>query len=313
MMIEIIQYHNDKKNDWDQLVKRSKNGTFLHLRDYMDYHSDRFIDHSFLIYRKGKLVSVFPGNIVNQTYYTHQGLSYGGLIFITKLSQVDVLQIFESLNIALKMLNIRDVIYKPIPYIYHTNPAQEDLYALFLNKAKVLACNISSTIDLTNRINFTESRKSGVRKATNNNLQIEESEKLDKFWAILNGNLKDKYGQQPVHSLEEITHLKKCFPDNIKLYCAKENDKIIAGAILFISKRAVHVQYISANLEGKGKGALDLLFNHLIHNVYNKYSYFDFGHSNESQGNYLNESLIFQKEGFGARGIANYIYQYKLT
>ena len=44
-MIEIIQYHNEKKNDWDQLVKRSKNGTFLHLRDYMDYHSERFRDH----------------------------------------------------------------------------------------------------------------------------------------------------------------------------------------------------------------------------------------------------------------------------
>ena len=311
-MIDIIQYHKEKKNDWDQLVKRSKNGTFLHLRAYMDYHSDRFIDHSFLIFRKGKLVSVFPGNIVNQTYYTHQGLSYGGLIFIAKLSQVDVLKIFEAINVALRKVNIREVIYKPIPYIYHTNPAQEDLYALFRNEANTIACNISSTIELKNKINFIESRKSGIRKAKKYNIEIEESHNIDEFWSILNSNLEKKYHQKPVHSLEEINHLKKEFPDNIKLYCASENDKIVAGTILFITKKVVHVQYISANTEGKDKGALDLLFENLINNIYRNYLYFDFGHSNESNGRYLNENLIFQKEGFGARGVAQYIYQYIL-
>lgn len=311
-MVEIIQYHNEKKNDWDQLVKRSKNGTFLHLRDYMDYHSERFRDHSFLIYRKGKLVSVFPGNIVGKTYYTHQGLSYGGLIFIAKLSQVDVLQIFEALNEALRNVNITDVIYKPIPYIYHINPAQEDLYALFKNNANTIACNISSTIDLTNKINFIESRKSGVRKAIKSNIQIKESKRLDLFWAILDSNLENKYQKKPVHSLEEIIHLKNKFPDNVKLYCASENDKIIAGTILFITKKTVHVQYISASLEGKEKGALDLLFNDLISTIYSSFSFFDFGHSNESMGKDLNENLIFQKEGFGGRGVANYIYQYKI-
>ena len=311
-MIDIIQYHKEKKNDWDQLVKRSKNGTFLHLRDYMDYHSDRFLDHSFLIYRKSKLVAVFPGNIVNQTYYTHQGLSYGGLIFIAKLSQVDVLKIFETINVALIKVNIREVIYKPIPYIYHTNPAQEDLYALFRNEANSIACNISSTIELTNKIKFIESRKSGIRKAKKNNIKIEESKNLEKFWSILNLNLKNKYQQKPVHSLEEMNHLKNEFPENIKLYCAYERDKLLAGTILFIMKKAVHVQYISASTEGKEKGALDLLFNDLINNKYQNFLYFDFGHSNESKGRYLNENLIFQKEGFGARGVVQYIYQYKL-
>ena len=311
-MIEIIQYSNEKKNEWDQLVKRSKNGTFLHLRDYMDYHSDRFKDHSLLIYRKTKLVAVMAGNIDDQIYYSHQGLSYGGLIMTSKLSQIDVLRIFEAKNEALKVMNIKKVIYKPIPYIYHTQPSQEDLYALYRNKVKAIACNISSTIDLTNKISFIESRKSGVRKAIKNNIQIEEANNFDEFWRILNANLEDKYQQKPVHSLDEITYLNKNFPDNIKLYCANYNSKTIAGTILFITQKVVHVQYISADPEGKSKGALDLLFNNLINNIYNEYSYFDFGHSNESQGHYLNENLIFQKEGFGGRGVANYIYEYTI-
>ena len=33
------------------------------------------------------------------------------------------------------------------------------------------------------------------------------------------------------------------------------------------------------------------------------YKYFDFGTSNEDMGRYLNEGLIYQKEGFGGRAV----------
>ena len=45
-------------------MKVSKNGTFLFLRAYMDYHSDRFHDHSLMFHNeKGKLIAVLPANI----------------------------------------------------------------------------------------------------------------------------------------------------------------------------------------------------------------------------------------------------------
>lgn len=74
----------------------------------------------------------------------------------------------------------------------------------------------------------------------------------------------------------------------------------------------VHTQYISANLEGKEIGALDLLFDYLINTEYSNYKIFDFGQSTENNGIYLNESLIFQKEGFGGRGVVYDIYEYEL-
>ena len=65
-------------------------------------------------------------------------------------------------------------------------------------------------------------------------------------------------------------------------------------------------------MEGKELGVLDLLFDYLINQEYTNYPYFDFGQSTEQMGNYLNESLIFQKEGFGGRGMCYDIYEYGL-
>jgi len=65
-----------------------------------------------------------------------------------------------------------------------------------------------------------------------------------------------------------------------------------------------HVQYISGNDEKQKLGSLDMIFDHLINNVYKTKKYFDFGISNESSGHFVNEGLISWKESFGARSIA---------
>ena len=311
-MVELIRYEKKHEKDWNNLIDISKNGTFLLNRSYMDYHSDRFVDFSLLIYRKQKLIAVFPANINDNVIYSHQGLTYGGLIYINKLSAVDVLSIFENIIRYYKNNNIETIIYKAIPYIYSSYPSQEDLYALFRNNAKLIACNISSTIPLSKKIKFIESRKSGVRKANNNNLFYEQSNDLDAFWNILNANLGTKYDVKPVHFVAEIRHLQNLFPNHIKLYLVKKQDETLAGAVLFLNKNTVRVQYISATPEGKELGALDLLFDYLINKAYSNFEYFDFGQSTEQMGNYLNENLLFQKEGFGGRGVVYNIYEIKL-
>jgi len=308
-MIEINKYENKYKNEWNYFIDISKNGTFLFNRNYMDYHSDRFIDYSLMIYQKGKLVAVFPANIQDDIVYSHQGLTYGGLIYINKLSMIDILNIFDVLKNYCREGKFKRIIYKAVPYIYSTYPAQEDLYALFRNDAKLVSCNLSSTISLVNKVNFIESRKSGIRKAIKNNLTCTVSNDFDCFWDILSNNLKAKYDINPVHSLQEIEYLHSLFPENINLFIVKKQKDLVAGTVLYISKRVVHVQYISASPEGQKLGALDLLFDYLINNKYFYFDYLDFGYSTEKMGYYLNEKLLFQKEGFGGRGIAYNIYE----
>lgn len=312
-MLEVKKYTQADKQDWDSLIRRSKNGTFLFCRDYMDYHADRFTDHSLMIYRKGKLEAVVPANRSGNTFYSHQGLTYGGLIQTTKLSAKDVLDTFEVINKTLQNDGIEEVIYKPNPLIYHKIPSQEDIYALFRINASKIACNLSSTIYQQNKISFIESRKSGLRKAIAANLNVVETNDFGLLWPILHQNLEQNHGVKPVHSLQEICYLHEKFPDNIKLFLVQKDGKTLAGTVIYLMDTVVHVQYISACEEGKFNGSLDLLFNELINKKYTSVPIFDFGQSTEESGNILNESLIFQKEGFGGRGVVYEIYKYNLN
>lgn len=311
--IEVVKYSESKDKEWNQFLSNSKNGTFLFNRNYMDYHSDRFNDHSLMIYRKGKLYALLPGNAKEDIFYSHQGLTYGGLIMNAKATVEDVLTIFQRLNDYLRSQGFKRVIYKPTPYIYHRIPAQEDIYALFkVCRAVKIGCNISSTICQEDKVKFTESRKSGLRKAIANNIIVSESSDFEAFWDILNNNLMHKYGVAPVHNIDEIKLLYSRFPSNIKLYLATKDDEALGGTVLFVMPKVIHTQYISASPKGKELGALDILFDKLINQQYVNYAWFDFGQSTENNGNTLNENLIFQKEGFGGRGMCYDIYEYEL-
>ncbi len=78
--MQTVKYDKRHKEEWDDFVCCSKNGTFLFYRDFMEYHSGRFKDHSLLFYEKDKPVALLPGNITGNIFYSHQGLTYGGFI-----------------------------------------------------------------------------------------------------------------------------------------------------------------------------------------------------------------------------------------
>ncbi len=305
--MEIKLYTSEFRTEWDNFVLKSKNGTFLHLRDFMEYHGSRFNDYSLLFYGKGKLIAIMPGHIEDKVFYSHKGLTYGGLVMNADTKAKDVLSIFEYLTVTFRHQGIKKIIYKAIPHIYHQQPSEEDLYALFRYNAVLTERNISSTIYLAERLKYSELRKRGIKKAEKNNLKIEESQDFAAFWDILSENLQTRYNKQPVHSLEEIVFLKNKFPENIHLYVVKDEVNLIAGSVVFETKTVAHVQYIAASDNGKESGATDLLVDHII-NSYPDKSYFDYGVSTEENGLYLNENLIQQKEGFGARATVYDIY-----
>ena len=83
-----------------------------------------------------------------------------------------------------------------------------------------------------------------------------------------------------------------------------ERDEIITGAVLFVTRQTVHVQYMEAGEEARTRRALDWLIQKLIaHYEQCGMRYFEFGISTERGGLYLNEGLAYQKEGFGGRGV----------
>ena len=311
--MEIRRYRREDKELWNSFVSKARNATFLFDRNYMDYHADRFDDNSFMFYHKGKLKAVLPANVAGDTLYSHQGLTYGGLLLDKKATVEDVLECFDSLNSWLRENGISKVVYKTLPWIYQQYPSEEDLYALTWKcKAQLISRDISSSIVIDNKLKFAESRKSGIRKALSLNIEVGESNDVDGFWHVLEDNLGNRYNAKPVHTSSEMKLLMSRFPNNIRLYIAKMNGEIVGGTLIYVTPQVVHTQYISASVEGKKHGALDLLFDYIINKVYANCPYFDFGKSTEQGGAYLNEPLIFQKEGFGGRGVCYDWYQWEL-
>lgn len=313
MMFEVRRYTPDRADEWNHFVAQSKNGTFLFDRRFMDYHADRFRDHSLMIYRDRRLYALLPANEKDNVLVTHGGLTYGGLVMSRQCSAKGVLDAFTAMNDNLCQQGFHHVIYKAIPWIYHQLPAEEDLYALTsVCNARLTIRDISSAIVATHRMKFAESRRSGLRKAQHAGLTIAESDDFEAFWHILNDNLTAKYAVHPVHTADELRLLCSRFPDRIRLWMAYRGQTPVGGTLLFLTPQVLHTQYISATPEGKAVGAIDLLFDHLINKVYADFPYIDFGKSTVSDSADLNEQLIFQKEGFGARAVCYDTYEWEL-
>ncbi len=315
-MTSLRRYTDDDRDRWDRFVSESKNGTFLFHRGYMEYHRDRFTDHSLLFFdTKERLIALLPANESTdaegrKTLHSHAGLTYGGLVLSTHTRASEVLDIFASLNRYALGNGFSRVVYKPVPTIYHQMPSEEDRYALFRLGAAKTVCNLSCCVLLEEDYDFIERRRlRGMNKALKLSYLIEESP-LDSVWAIITDNLRNRYGATPVHTLPEMERLQQLFPEQIRCYAAKDDEgKAQAVAVIYVTPKVVHVQYGHATPQGKHDGALDLLYLNLISN-YCKYRYFDFGTSNEQGGRVLNENLIAQKEGFGGRGIVYETYEW---
>ena len=312
-MFEVRRYSPDKASEWNLFVATSKNGTFLFDRRYMDYHSDRFEDCSLMVYRKGQLFALLPGNRKGNVFVSHQGLTYGGFVTDAQATAEHVCEAFVAVNEWLRTEDFRKVVYKPMPWIYQMLPAEEDVYALFVRcHARLVERDVSSTVFLHHRLKFTESRLSGIRKARRSGFEVRESDDIDAFWTILSENLRVKYNAMPVHTASEMRLLKERFPDKIRLFMTYQGDMPMGGTVLYLTPQVVHTQYISASSEGKQLGALDLLFDYLLNEMDFHRPYFDFGTSARENSNEVLSSLIFQKQGFGGRSVCYDWYEYDL-
>lgn len=311
MAIKVEKYKTEYKNQWNEFLLTTKNYHFFFHRDYMEYHADRFQDFSLLFFSEdGSLLALLPASISGSECTSHAGLSFGGFLVNQSMKANLMLEIFTVTKDFLKANGVNKFIYKAMPYIYHSLPAEEDLYALFTNNAKLIRRDLSSTIDLNNKIQFQERRRRSIKKAQKAGLIVEQSQDFKAYWKILESVL-EKYSKTPVHSLEEIELLATKFPENIKLFVAKDpnTSEILGGTVIYENPIIAHAQYLANSSRGQEMGALDLVIDFLVNEHYTAKKYFDFGISTTEQGLSLNAGLIEQKEGFGARATVNDFYE----
>jgi hypothetical protein len=310
--MEVIKYDISWSEKWNQFLDFSKNGTFLFKRNFMDYHSDRFEDFSLLVLNDQKIIAIIPANIKYSTLYSHQGLTFGGFIIGVDIKMPLVLEAFKCVLHFLHEQGIGKLIFKNVPYIYHTYPADEVEWALTCVKANLFRRDSTLTINNKNPLRYQERRSRSIKKAQKLKpiIKTNEIDGYDKYWnQVLEPNMYKKHNIMPVHSLAEIKLLASRFSENIKQYNIYLGEQIMAGCTMFLNKTVAHAQYISGTDEGRNNGCLDYLFNHLVKEEYSNYPYFDFGNCNEEAGTKVNIGLIDWKEGFGARALSHDFYE----
>ena len=307
----IKKYQTKDFDVWNNFIAEAKNATFLFHRNFMEYHSSRFEDFSLLIFENEILKSVLPANIFKNQVFSHQGLTYGGLVLKEKVKLKEVILMFKEILFFLHKNEIEQLQIKQIPSVYCKVFSDELEYILFLTNAEIYRKDTLSVINLNQKVNYSETRKQGINKGKRNDLIIKEENNFEVFWdKILIPNLKTKHNAAPVHSIDEMEKLALLFK-NIRQFNVYHQEEIVAGTTIFETEKVAHVQYISVDKTKSDLGILDFLFDYLISDVFQDKAFFDFGTSNENNGKNLNAGLSFWKESFGARTVVQNFYEVK--
>jgi Acetyltransferase (GNAT) domain len=312
--LRVERYTAAREREWNDFVCSSKNGTFLFDRGYMDYHRDRFVDSSLMVHDdRGRLIALLPASRHERVLVSHGGLTYGGFISGARMTTTRMLEVADSSFEHLRDDGIERVIYKCVPHIYHSLPAEEDAYALFARDAALVRRDVSSAIDTRLPAPPQNRRRRVLERARRAGLHVERVDGFHLFWPVLERNLAERYGKEPVHTRDEITYLAQRFPENILLLVCTAGEDVLAGAVLYVSRNVCHVQYNATSAEGRRLGALDLVLAAVIERFSPTHRVIDFGISTERDGRHLNEGLIDYKEGFGARAVNYDFYELRLS
>lgn len=310
-MLSVRPYVPDDAAIWNKLVECSRNGNLLHLRGYMDYHAGRFVDASLLVEHHGELLAVFPANIEGDRVTSHGGLTYAGLIVSHALRAAATLDAFECIGAYYRAQAVTHLRYKAVPHVFHTAPAEEDLYALHRLGARLWRRDLSSVIPLKEPLRLTPERRRSIRRAGQAGLRVRSGGHAADFHALLTHVLA-RHNTAPAHSLDELQLLQQRFPQRIVLHEALRGDELLAGVVVYDFGHAVHTQYLAVSDQGRQLDALSFLLAGLIGETYAHRTYFSFGVSTEQEGRVLNEGLVEQKERFGARAVVHDFYEWIL-
>ena len=297
----IKKYDQNDSAIWNDFIAKAKNATFLFHRDFMEYHKDRFEDFSLLVYKDEKVVAVLPANKNENAVHSHQGLTYGGLVFLSKLKAENIELILDQILFFLKENGIRNFYYKPIPNFYFPEGNNEIDFFLFKKGAFLDRKEMNLAINLSLPLKISKSKLKHFRRIESLDLYVVEEQNFQPFWEeVLEPRLLEKFEAKPVHSKEEITLLKQKFPESIKQFSVYQKDEIIAGVTIFETENIVKSQYGATSKKGEEVRALDFLFINLIEKYKREGKlFFDMGIVNEENEKRYNPGLLMQKEELG--------------
>ncbi|GAB4058792.1 GNAT family N-acetyltransferase [Uliginosibacterium sediminicola] len=299
--MKVLPYSAADKPRWDSFVRNSRNGTLLFERSYMDYHAERFKDASLLIEDEGRLLALLPASRHGDSLRSHGGLTYGGFITDAQMRVEKMLSVFATTCNALRAAGIRQLEYKAIPHIYHRQPTEEDLYALFRHGAHLLKREPSAAIELAG-LHLPSMKRYGARQALKLGLRCTQATDASELMALIDSNLRARHGVAAVHTAAEMQQLHANFPQHIELLEVRDATGVLhGGAVVYLAGPVAHTQYLASSDSGRRSSLMELLECELAERYRNRCRWLEFGISSENGGQTLNAGLMRHKEKFGAR------------
>jgi hypothetical protein len=262
--MELVRYNNFQKDNWDLFISMSINGNFMYYRNYLDYHSERFVDHSLLAIKYGEIVAVLPAHADEEKLCSHFGLTYGGWIFGKGFSSSDFIQLFSAFEKYGADNKFKELLYKQKPSIFSPHLCETDSWVMWRNNWELFRRDLSFAIDLKMHVGYASDKRYRINKSVRNDLNIVWQGDTKIFLELVNQNLQSRYSVNAVHSLEEMLKLQTLFPDNISTITVSHNGIFLGGTWLFEDNNFVHTQYLHSNEIGKKLGAIEFLIFSLI-------------------------------------------------
>ena len=253
MSISIRKYNNTDKEDWDNFVIKSSNGTLFHLRKFLCYHIKRkFKDHSIIFEKKGKIIAVFSGAIIETTggliLHSHPGASYGGFVY-TQLTFKDCEIIIEILEQYLYNNKINEIKFVQAPNIYSSSIDETLEYALIWHNYIPIENYISSIIKIQDNVNdnleaiikLKNRSKSYFDKVIKQgNITFKWENDFNTFYPILVQN-KKKHNSKPTHTLKELKKLDNLLPKQLHLLLMYSQNIPIGGTLVLSGNKNVGI------------------------------------------------------------------------
>jgi len=320
--ITIHNYEPGNRQEWEDFVGKSNNGTMFHRQAFLDYHKPGKFSFNNLMFRcEGELIGVLPGGLTNDgtVFWSPVGASYGSLVtkdlhFETALDMVD------SLMDYCRQLGWKEIFMIPPPLIYSLNYSQHVEYAMLYRKFDFELHYISHAIELKHGSDFEKFFDKTARKALHKifrekKLRIEVSEDYETFHRILVEN-KARHNVKPTHSLEDMLRLRELMPGNVRLLLVYYGDIPIAGSWLFLCNSKVVLCFYNMLLyEYEYLKPIYLIMHETVRwAAENGYEWVDIGVSQDTSAEdpmTPSLNLIGFKERFDSRGILRSTYHYK--
>ncbi len=317
MSIEIVRYHESQAEQWDAFVAQSRNGTAFHSRRFLSYHPhERFTDHSLLLRKDGHIVALLPAaEIVDQgkkSLISHPGASYGGLVLASDCSVADTGAVIDAILAYARSEKFTGLsLLRLTPSSVRRQYADDQEYWIFQRGGSVSRLEMDGSIDLSGwhedklLEHFSGKCRNAVRQAQRSGLKVKITEDWEAFWIILEATLASRHATKPTHDLPEIRRLKAQLGDELRLFAAFDDQRMVGGIVtVALHSGALYTLYIAQDYAAQKVHPVHLVLTEVIRTcLLESRNVLHLGVSTEDGGKVVNEGLFFFKESFGMKPV----------